>query len=503
MKHYRHLFAVPALAVVGAGLAWVPAPAYSAPATCQGKAVTIVATVDVRRGTEGDDVVAMEPGSWFTFDALGGNDTICLAPGVGPGGSDPLPRVFLDAGAGDDTVVNLTPAGTTGIATTVVLGLGSDTFQGAGVGEEVYAEKQVADLDDPYAVDPTFVGPQTDVVSGAASVHSSAPNDAPNADRITFGQGAARVVLDGPMAPSQGSIDVSAATTAALVLRRPSALRASRPGALSVDAEHRWIAADVPLVWWTGEVDDFTIGNPLLRAGEPVVHFDGSPSSENVTFADVPMGTVSLGSGDDSLTVQALNHGYVPAVAYGGPGRDAASITAVCRELDVRIDRGARCDDVTGDFGSFHDVVATSRVPGSAVTVVGTGLRNRLVASGERVTVNGRGGADELGVDDSHRARVQGGAGADEVWASGDDVVVRGGAGADRIELQGSAGTTPVGRAGTPQQVALGGRGNDVLVGTTTRPDRLVGGVGKDRADGRRGDRDFCVAEVTRRCERP
>ncbi len=58
---------VPALALGGA-----PAPAAASAATsCQGKPVTIVATTEVTTGTEGDDVVAMTPGAWETFDALG------------------------------------------------------------------------------------------------------------------------------------------------------------------------------------------------------------------------------------------------------------------------------------------------------------------------------------------------------------------------------------------------------------------------------------------------
>jgi hypothetical protein len=56
----------------------------------------------------------------------------------------------------------------------------------------------------------------------------------------------------------------------------------------------------------------------------------------------------------------------------------------------------------------------------------------------------------------------------------------------------------------TKQQVALGGAGRDVLVGTSLgRGDRLLGGGGRDTAVGRAGRWDYCVAEVTRGCERP
>ena len=54
-----------------------------------GRAVTVVASSSVTTGTEGDDVVAMTPGGWNQFDALGGNDTICLAVPAAIAGGDP------------------------------------------------------------------------------------------------------------------------------------------------------------------------------------------------------------------------------------------------------------------------------------------------------------------------------------------------------------------------------------------------------------------------------
>jgi hypothetical protein len=58
---------------------------------CLGKPVTIVASTTVTTGTEGDDVVAMTPSGWSRFDALSGNETICLALGTATGGRDPMP----------------------------------------------------------------------------------------------------------------------------------------------------------------------------------------------------------------------------------------------------------------------------------------------------------------------------------------------------------------------------------------------------------------------------
>jgi Ca2+-binding RTX toxin-like protein len=146
-------------------------------------------------------------------------------------------------------------------------------------------------------------------------------------------------------------------------------------------------------------------------------------------------------------------------------------------------------------------VLDGSDAPGAATVLVGTGRAERLVASGHDVTIRARGERDDVLVDDSWSARVWAGPGRDRVAVSGDDVVVQGQGGADRLRLLGTAGLAAPDRA-RRQQVSLGGRGNDVMVGTAAAADRLVGGAGRDRADGGRGRRDQCDAEVVRRCER-
>ena len=140
------------------------------------------------------------------------------------------------------------------------------------------------------------------------------------------------------------------------------------------------------------------------------------------------------------------------------------------------------------------------------VRMASTNRDERLVATGDQVVVRGRGGDDDVLVDEGWTTRVRGGDGDDRIYVEGDDVVVRGDAGADWIRLDGPLnyylfGGKPV---KTRQHVALGGRGPDVLIGSDYEvADRLVGGQGRDRANGRKGHRDYCLAEVTRRCERP
>src|SRR5690606_13184542 len=105
--------------------------------------VTIVATAQVTTGTEGDDVVAMTPEGWNTFDALGGDDTICLAPGAPSGGRDPRgPWGVVNAGPGNDVVINESMQGS---GMTVFLGGGDDRFTGTSFSEAVFADTETSD----------------------------------------------------------------------------------------------------------------------------------------------------------------------------------------------------------------------------------------------------------------------------------------------------------------------------------------------------------------------
>ncbi|CAM3645019.1 hypothetical protein [Nocardioides zeicaulis] len=499
----RSLLAAAAVTAVAPCLVAVPAHAV-APTSCLGRAVTVVASSTVTEGTEGDDVVAVEPGAWTDFDAKGGNDTICLdvpAEIVTDhyGGRSRL--AILDAGAGDDTVVNLVPAGTTGITTTVTLGLGSDTFTGADIGEQVFAETVAYDPD-AVATDARLTGAQRDVVTGAAQVWSTAPLDGPNADRITFGTRGARAVIDGPMS-ADGLVDVSASEEATLALPSPDRLRSVPYGGVLVDNRARRVVAGSPTVSWVGDVQTFEIGTPTRSLGA-YVSFVGSDLAETVRYTDANVGDVDLGGGDDTLAVQGLNLPTQPASALGGAGRDTAHLEMLCRRsIVVRLDDATSCDGRTGDFSRFEEVIASSGAsPEPATTLVGTGRGDTLRAFGSKAVVRGRGGDDVIDAT-APFVRVRAGAGADRVSAIGLDAVVRGEAGPDRIRMPADGG---VFEGDTPrrQRVALGGPGADVLVGASDpRPDRLVGGAGKDRADGGKGRRDVCTAEVTRRCERP
>lgn len=500
MKHAR-LLLVPAVGLTVAAALLLP-PAGAAPGTaattCQGRPVTIVASAEVTKGTPGDDVVAMTPLGWTTFDALDGDDLVCLALGEPAGGRDARgPVGHLEAGPGDDVVVNgsaLAP----GAEMIIGLGGGSDSYTGNGVTERVYADSTVSAPDDVAPV-----GAQRDLVDTAGGtdlVWSSAPVGALNQDRLVLGPGEARVAYRGAMAPD-GLLDVSASSDAHLDLPAPGAAEPLARGPLTVDnVAARSTVGGVDVLRWTGSFRAFSFGSHPGRWALPV-SFRGSDAAESVTFADTAVGEVRLGGGDDDLTVDSYNGPLVLRSADGGEGADTAGIHARCRVLAIAVARYAACDEASTPFGGFEDVGGTNDVPGSQLTLLGSEGAERLYASGHRVTMRGRGGADELAVDDSVTSRVSAGRGADRVYASGDDVLVRGQAGGDRIVLGGSAGIRP--RRPVPwRQVALGGAGPDLLRGTTDkRMDRLVGNRGRDRADGRAGRRDLCLAETTTRCE--
>ena len=502
----RVVIAAVGTVVAAAGLGAAPGHSRAAPTTCLGKPVTIVATQRVWQGTEGDDVVAMEPGRWSTFDALGGNDTICLAIGVAGSGRDRTPPTgSVDAGPGDDTVVNLMPPGTRGATTEVELGLGSDVFTGADVGELVYAEESTSsftdpyDSDDPYAPDPTFTGPQLDVITGAATVHSSAPVDGPDQDRVTFSTANGLLYYEGRMG-TQGRIEFPVGGTGRIQLL---GMRRLSPRDVLVDNVARAVTVGgEPVFTWTGDVRSFGLGGPRRKNIEPAVSFIGSDAAETVEINGSPVGDVDLGGGDDELVVSSIDFRFVPRSADGGAGDDSLALHTKCRTLVVRLDVSAVCDGDHGPLAGFEGAVAEASWMGGSVVLVGTSRPDRLVGSAQQVTIRAGAGDDVVDVDQSYVARVRAGDGRDRVRVTGADAVAHGQDGSDLIQLRGFGSPDRV-PGHDWRQLAVGGRGSDDLRGTRDiLPDRLVGGPGKDRADGRQGRRDYCSAEVVRGCER-
>ncbi|MET0580130.1 MAG: hypothetical protein ABW122_15845, partial [Ilumatobacteraceae bacterium] len=176
-----------ATTLLGAGLSALALPATAvAPTTCQGKPVTVTGIV----GTEGDDVMAIEPGQYTTAQGLGGNDLICLAATP----MDEWRNVGVDAGPGDDTVVN-DSTDVDAATYRIVLGEGADTYRGlvssvpdgpasAALTEEVHAGLGALGMEDT-ATDTIDTGGGADIVYSGSTTPGAL-----NADVVRTGSGA-------------------------------------------------------------------------------------------------------------------------------------------------------------------------------------------------------------------------------------------------------------------------------------------------------------------------
>ncbi len=518
MLRQRTLFT--SLALIVSATTLVVAPASSSDlGTCLGKTVTILATEEVTMGTEGDDVVATSAAAdgGQSIRTLGGNDTICFSTEYSG---------YVDAGAGDDVVVNVRAPGVSTYSTTVYLGSGSDTFTGADNGEVVYAD-ELASIDTNWG---RLTGSQQDTITGAATVYSFGPSDGPNQDRIAFGSTGATAIVDGPMG-ADGSLSFSAGGQGgnSVVVVHPGHFAAPGFGDLLVDnVNSRMTVAGASVVAWSGPVRHFSLGSDLFPTqadqARPI-SFIGSDDPETVSLTRLPVGDVSLGGGNDTLTVEGRGGflpSFIPRSMDAGAGEDRLTLETQCRSLTVRMGKVARCDGRSSRFVGFESTKATARIRSarisekiSHVTLVGTNVGETLWAEGGDVVVRGRGGNDALTAY-GFKTRVFGEAGRDTVFTGGGDVVARGGVGSDRIWLLGPPpgrqdGDTPSGPR-IIRHVAFGGPGADRLYGTSpysadrkkwSHPDRLIGGPGHDHANGRDGNHDYCVAEVTKNCERP
>ena len=125
------------------------------------------------------------------------------------------------------------------------------------------------------------------------------------------------------------------------------------------------------------------------------------------------------GEGDDRLMLDVLGDG-APDLGAGGEGRDVASFISEPRSrtrlvVDLADDRGpdGPATEVDALAGDIEDVEAQTAADSS---ILGSDGPNRLIVSGP-ATVDGRGGADELGTGrelrDGRGVRLIGGAGAD------------------------------------------------------------------------------------------
>ncbi|WP_310254979.1 calcium-binding protein [Nocardioides sp. BE266] len=453
--------------LLGAGLAALALPATAAaPTTCQGKPVTVTGIV----GTEGDDVMVIEPGQYTTAQGLGGNDLICLVatPTV------EWRNVGVDAGPGDDTVINES-TDLDAVTYRIVLGEGADTYRGLVASvpdrpDSVLIEEVSAGLGTPgmadTAPDTIETGGGNDTVWSGSTILGAL-----NADVVRTGAGDDTLHWAGEQ--NGGVVDVGAGANSLQLERGWQAT------SVVVDASRHLATGDGrPVLQWAGDLADV-----ILRLGNRDVSYVGTDAAESLVMESVvgiamaPTAdmsrSASMGGGDDSLVLVATGSGTVD----GGPGRDRF-YSDTCTTVRARLEGTFSCvpriaSEVTHTFGfaDWEDLL----VRGQDVSLRGSDRAERMKAVGDRIRLRGRGGADVL--------NPNGGFGTE-----GKPVVVSGGRGDDRV-------------LGTPQaDVLRGGPGDDKLFGQGG-DDTLQGGTGRDKAVGKDG-RDRCSAEVRVSCER-
>lgn len=457
-------------ALVSAGAQLTGAPAHADPTiTCQGRPATVVGST----GTEGDDVMVVVPQPGVTAQALGGDDTICIV--AAPEGG--IRSVIVDAGTGDDTVVNES-ADVEDVWYTTILGPGADSYTGLDAvipdhpraspfHETVFAgvrDLTTGSVEGSLDVDVDVI----DTRGGDDVVHSGTTiPGATNNDTVLTGTGDDTVEWAGERRGA-GALDVGTGENTLAVhpgWQGTSTMVSGPARAAVVDGR--------TVLRWEGSVARYDV-----RVDTRDQSFAGTNADETLVLASRVAGgrrVISMGGGDDHLALYSMGSGRVT----GGPGRDSYSGNG-CSTASIRIGGTFACAPVAGsavrhafDFDDFEDLV----LEGGDVTVLGSDADEKIkVVAATRIRVRGRGGDDVLNANASGALR-------------GDaPVVMAGGTGADRI-------------VGSPvRDRLLGGSGNDKLFGDG-RSDEIVGGPGRDKAFGQHG-RDSCSAEVRRSCER-
>ena len=398
------------------------APATAAE-TCFGLAPTIVGATgaEMLRGTEGDDVILAR--GVAAVAALGGDDALCLEGAA-----------YVYAGDGNDRVRSVTDAQ----KHQVVLGSGSDLFEGSDGRDRVYGENVGGE--GRY---PGTGTANTDVVHtfGGDDRVWSGTVEQPNADQVDLGEGDDHVTLSS--APGGDARLVGGPGDDKLWAE----LERTDPASYSFDLEAGTVAADGVRF---AVADDF---NDLwVRAHGSAVSVRGTDGPNQV---DVLGGAaVDTGAGRDVIRVEDRG---LRSVA-GGAGRDAVRVYVGSPGRAFAVDLRRRRFTRGPESGPFETELLKLR--GSSA------LR--------------------------HPVEVLGSRRRDVVLVETCGAVVRGAGGSDRLAATSEQCDETV-------TTLLGGSGDDRLLGGEDR-DVLVGGPGHDVADG--GDRrDRCRAEVERRCE--
>jgi hypothetical protein len=364
-----------------------------------------------------------------------GGDDLVCVTGDVSAAPDASRAVVVLAGDGDDRVEATTP----GWGTLALLGAGADAYVGSSG-----ADQEVRTADVPFAADDAV--DTVRVTSGIATVYSGS-DSRPNGDVIEIDAGT--VQWTGFMTPA-----------GRLTGGPGSALRTvSRSGDARIDAVRRTAVTEAS----SATYDGFTAQEFATSAYKGTLRFRGTHDVDDlrVEARDTYDRIIDLRGGADWYATNGFGNGR--STYDGGAGRDHLLLAVHRREVDADLGTGrfvAREGKriVRRTFEDFEDLVLASK----EATVHGTPSGEEIIVLACRASVSAAGGRD-------------------------------------RVRLNGVL--TDWDNPGCPSRHGLidGGRGDDVLSGSTGR-DRIVGGPGHDIADGREG-RDTCLAEKTTSCE--
>lgn len=508
-----------AAGLLGLALMSPVAAASAAAETCRGEAATIVGTGPTITGTEERDVVVTNGAT--DVDTLGGDDLVCVVPSAGASTFVPT-TVDVDAGAGDDVVDASTSRATPGVFT-VILGVGADTYVGAGGQDEVTTGTRADLVDD-----------DTDTVRAGGFY-----------DRVITGakNGASHDVVDTGADP-----DVIQLTSTAFAA---GAVLAAGSGEDTLQVEIA--SGDVSFDMAPGVMRTAT-GNATLSSVEEValttrsdglVTYAGTDSEDSLRIhprGATPTLDVATKSGADEIVIEPADISAASRID-AGPGQDELVAASDTGRLELNLERDRFEIDNTSVIADSleHAVLMAPEVRlvgdagrnvlgyvGCEATMRGGAGRDELYRTSDNefqryrfdclssASMNGGSGADRLfggpGADRlsggsgrdllkgrNSRDVLRGGKGRDALYGHADDDDLRGGKGPDR--LRGHGGEDDL-RGGMADDRLWSGGDDDDLRGNGGN-DRLFAGKGSDTADGGPGHHDRCrAAERERRCER-
>jgi RTX calcium-binding nonapeptide repeat (4 copies) len=311
MKTHRLVLAS-ATAALALGSLVVPTSAVAAD-TCFGLAPTIVGSGDAIVGTEGNDVILAE-GVEFVR-GLGGNDAICVKGGKS-----------IDAGAGNDRV---SLKDVRAPRTLVILGNGSDLYEGSDVDDRVWEDTDGAD-----SVRET--GPETtDVVRtyGGDDKVSSGSWGGVNDDQIDLGSG-------------DDSVSLAGAPGSTARIQGGSGTDGVWAAPVAPAAQHYDLAKGIATLGGVGFADIDGFEDLAAYAVDHAVSVRGT-SGPNWITVSADHGRVATLGGDDRVDV-----GGCGMVARGGAGADTLTVAypKECTSYAVRLYGGGGADVLTGSL---------------------------------------------------------------------------------------------------------------------------------------------------------